>query len=133
MSISIRLKKVRQALNLGQTEFAEALSLRQGSYSDIERGKVKGLSTEIVEILHKRFHVNIDYIYNGEGEMFNKDSGQNLNKSIDKSMEVLLNKVDMLQKTVDILQRENKMLHEMVAMLKGEKSQSEDSSKRKAS
>ena len=43
---SERLKQVRITLGYGdkQREFAEMLDMKQGSYSDVERGKTKSIS-----------------------------------------------------------------------------------------
>jgi transcriptional regulator with XRE-family HTH domain len=39
MTESERLKEIRKVLGLTQRELSEALEIKQGSYSDVERGK----------------------------------------------------------------------------------------------
>ena len=64
------IKNIRKALQLSQAEFAKSLGMEQGSYSDIERGRSKGISKSVQLILEEKYNVNIDYLYKGEGEMF---------------------------------------------------------------
>lgn len=66
-------KKVRKELNLTQKEFADALGIKQGSLSDIERGKTNDLSNSVKTILKDKYHINIDYLYNLSDEIFNKE------------------------------------------------------------
>lgn len=73
MGISERLKQIRDYFNLNQNDFAESLGLKQGSYSDIERGRRKGLSQAIIEGIAKSYNqINIDWLLTGEGEMLKK-------------------------------------------------------------
>lgn len=68
--VSDRLRIIRNALGKSQVEFAQALGLKQGSYSDIERGRTKNMSESVLNLLSIKYSVNIDYLLNGEGEMF---------------------------------------------------------------
>lgn len=63
-----RLKIFRQSLKKTQSEFAEVVNLKQGSYSDVERGKVK-VSGDIKNALNKEFSLNIDWLESGTGDM----------------------------------------------------------------
>ena len=58
-----RLKAVRKKIGLTQEEMADVLGLKQGSYSDIERGKTKEISGGTKKILENEYGVNIDYLY----------------------------------------------------------------------
>lgn len=66
------IKLIREALNLDQITFAKNLGLKQGSYSDIERGRI-GVSTNVKEKLYKLYSVNEKWLLTGTGEMFLKD------------------------------------------------------------
>lgn len=50
-----KLLRLRKGLGLTQEEFALQLGLNRGSYSDIERGKVKDLSGPVKELLAIKF------------------------------------------------------------------------------
>ena len=66
-----RLKAVREALNMTQSIFAQSLGLKQGSYSDIEKGKTKTPVTPQTELILKYVHnVNIEYLYGKSDDMF---------------------------------------------------------------
>lgn len=49
---------------------AKSLGIKQGSLSDIERGKTAGLSKRISTLLRMIYRVDIDYLYNSSDEMF---------------------------------------------------------------
>jgi len=68
MSENERLKEIRKSLNLTQREFSEALDIKQGSYSDVERGKA-GISAVLLKNLIRRFRINPLWLCEGEGAM----------------------------------------------------------------
>lgn len=74
-----RLQILRKELRLNQSQLAEILFIKQGSYSDIERGKV-GISRKILLLLEKEFNINIQWLAEGIGEMFLKEKIDNKNK-----------------------------------------------------
>src|SRR3546814_10490088 len=63
-----RLKQVRKALGLSQGQLAAKIGRKQGSVSDIERGRnsIDG----IVQLLKLTFRVNPDWLIEGHGNMF---------------------------------------------------------------
>jgi transcriptional regulator with XRE-family HTH domain len=69
MSENERLKEIRKSLELTQREFSDALDIKQGSYSDVERGKA-GISAVLLKNLIRRFRINPLWLCEGEGEMF---------------------------------------------------------------
>lgn len=64
-----RLKVIRKALKFTQLNFSEALEIKQGSYSDVERGKA-GVSATLIKHLIKKFNVSPLWICEGIGPMF---------------------------------------------------------------
>lgn len=52
---------------------AESLGIKQGSLSDIERGKIMGLSKRLRTLLEVTHKANIDYLFNNSDEMFLKE------------------------------------------------------------
>ncbi|MCW3465027.1 XRE family transcriptional regulator [Chitinophaga nivalis] len=71
-----RLKTFRTALRKTQQEFGTATGLKQGSYADVERGKVK-VSGDIKNALIKEFSLNITWLESGKGSMFLPPAGGN--------------------------------------------------------
>lgn len=69
MTAGERIRTIREKLGLDQIQFAAGLDIRQGSYSAIENDRV-GLSYKVRNKLFEVFRINIDYIIDGEGEMF---------------------------------------------------------------
>lgn len=75
MSENERLKEIRKLLDYTQREFSDALDIKQGSYSDVERGKA-GISAVLLKNLIRRFRINPLWLCEGEGDMFiNATSG----------------------------------------------------------
>lgn len=68
MTENERLKKIREHLGKTQAAFALYFNLKQGSYADVERGKVK-VSGNIKRVLEKEFNINLNWFESGEGEM----------------------------------------------------------------
>lgn len=68
-----RLKEIRKRLSFSQVEFSKMLGIKQGSYSDIERGRAN-ISGSIKLILSKEFNVNLDWLDTGEGDMFTTEN-----------------------------------------------------------
>lgn len=67
-----RLRQLMKVLNFSnQTDFAAALGIKQGSLSDVFRGKGGvGVSDSIKRILEKEHSINIDWLETGNGEVF---------------------------------------------------------------
>jgi len=74
MKQSERLKQLRAYLGLTQAQFAKEIGRKQGSISDIERGrnKVDG----IAELLRLIYNVDPGWLKEGAGEMLLKPAGE---------------------------------------------------------
>jgi len=119
MSENERLKEIRKSLELTQREFSDALDIKQGSYSDVERGKA-GISAVLLKNLIRRFRINPLWLCEGEGAMFidkpdeiskfphirvTRNSGVPLQKSADKNYLVeLQEQVEQLEIQQDNLE-----------------------------
>jgi phage repressor protein C with HTH and peptisase S24 domain len=73
MELLDRLKILRNYLGLNQTDFAESLGLKQGSYSDLERGRNKALSESVMKLIQINYNVNTEWLATGEGSMLLTD------------------------------------------------------------
>ncbi|PKP39254.1 MAG: hypothetical protein CVT98_02505 [Bacteroidetes bacterium HGW-Bacteroidetes-15] len=69
MTENERLKVLRTHLGLTQRLFSQALEIKQGSYSDVERGKA-GVSAVLMKNLIRKYRVNPLWLCEGEGTMF---------------------------------------------------------------
>jgi transcriptional regulator with XRE-family HTH domain len=80
MTENDRLKEIRKKLKLTQLEFSQALEIKQGSYSDVERGKA-GISALLLKNLIRKYKINPLWLCEGVGEMFmnlSSDYGKNI-------------------------------------------------------
>lgn len=79
-----RFKEIRSQAGLSQAEFANLLEMRQGTISDIERGRI-GVSNKLVKKLVEKLKVNQGWFYTGEGEKFivNNYKSQGYNSGVD--------------------------------------------------
>jgi transcriptional regulator with XRE-family HTH domain len=68
-----RIKELRKALKLNQSEFAERLKLTQTSLSMIELGK-NALTDKNIKLICMIFNVNEHWLRTGAGEMFDSPS-----------------------------------------------------------
>lgn len=75
MTDNQRLKKIRAKVKLNQPQFASALNMKQGSISDIERGRT-GVSSKLKKELEKVFYIASSYWENDEGAMFQSGKEQ---------------------------------------------------------
>jgi transcriptional regulator with XRE-family HTH domain len=68
-----RLRDIRKALGLNQSEFAAKLGMKQGGYSQVETGE-NALTEQNIRLVCLTFGVNESWFRTGAGDMFiNKD------------------------------------------------------------
>ena len=64
-----RIKEVRKALKLNQTEFGARLGIKQTTVAGYETGAKNPMDSVILSIC-REYNVNEDWLRTGEGEMF---------------------------------------------------------------
>lgn len=64
-----RIKLVRKKLGLTQKEIAQSLGIKQGHWSDIERGEKQPSETLLIAFIY-RYAISSHWLQTGEGEMF---------------------------------------------------------------
>ncbi|WP_312340617.1 helix-turn-helix transcriptional regulator [Sphingobacterium sp.] len=62
---NLRVKRIREALQMSQLEFSDAIGIKQGTLSSIERAKI-GVSPKMKAKLSERFEVSSNWISTGE-------------------------------------------------------------------
>jgi transcriptional regulator with XRE-family HTH domain len=67
--ITARLKEIRNTLQLSQREFSKQICISQSLYADIELGNVE-LKERYARLISSQFNVNINWLKDGDGEMF---------------------------------------------------------------
>jgi transcriptional regulator with XRE-family HTH domain len=70
-SINARVKAIRKAKRLNQTEFGEAIGLKQMGISNMEQ-EGNTVTKKNIFLICQKFNVSRDWLEKGEGEMFNE-------------------------------------------------------------
>jgi transcriptional regulator with XRE-family HTH domain len=70
MSFGERLRQIRKALDMTQKEFGLRIGTSQGNLANVEGDKGTHLPDDALGILAKDFNVNLNYLYNGTGSIF---------------------------------------------------------------
>jgi len=68
-----RLREVRKALKINQSEFASKIGMAQSGYSQIETGE-NALTEQNIKLICLIFSVNETWLRTGEGDMFDSES-----------------------------------------------------------
>lgn len=66
IAVGARLARLRDALDMNQTEFAKHLSIAQNRLSQYETGD-RLIPVNVATVVASRTGVTLDWIYNGEG------------------------------------------------------------------
>ncbi|MDR2602224.1 MAG: helix-turn-helix domain-containing protein [Spirochaetaceae bacterium] len=64
-----RLRDIRKAIGLNQSEFAAKLGMKQGGYSQVETGE-NALTEQNIRLVCLTFGVNENWLRTGAGDMF---------------------------------------------------------------
>ncbi|MDR2730757.1 MAG: helix-turn-helix domain-containing protein [Treponema sp.] len=79
MTISKRIKQIRQALNMSQVEFAKAIYISNGYIAELEC-EHRRVNDRIIHLISMTFGVNEGWLKTGEGDMFYKTPGEKLQR-----------------------------------------------------
>jgi transcriptional regulator with XRE-family HTH domain len=69
MTIGERIKKLRKALCLNQTEFGKKIGLATNTIANYEIGR-RSVSDQTIKSICREFNVNILWLEKGDGDMF---------------------------------------------------------------
>ena len=72
-----RIKKIRNSLNISQTDFAQKLSVSRSAVCKMESGE-NYPSEQTIKLICNEFSVNEDWLRTGKGEMFIPKSKEQL-------------------------------------------------------
>ena len=71
MTANERIRQVRQALNMSQTDFSRAICVSNGYTAEIENGH-RVANDRIIRLICLTFGVNEAWLKTGDGEIFQK-------------------------------------------------------------
>jgi len=81
MTISKRIKQLRQKLNMSQVEFAKAIYISNGYIAELECEHRK-VNDRIIHLISLTFGVNEKWLKTGEGAMFFSTPGEKLQRMV---------------------------------------------------
>lgn len=81
MTISKRIKHLRQTLNMSQVEFAKSIYISNGYIAELECEHRK-VNDRIVHLISLTFGVNEKWLKTGEGDMFYSTPGEKLQRMV---------------------------------------------------
>jgi transcriptional regulator with XRE-family HTH domain len=77
--IGNRIRKVRETLGLSQKDFVDPLDVTGPFLSQIENGKKTNPGISVFMNISAVYHVSMDYIFHGTGQMFFNDENESKN------------------------------------------------------
>jgi len=81
MTISKRIRHLRQTLDMSQIEFAKAIYISNGYIAELECEHRK-VNDRIIHLISLNFGVNEKWLKTGEGEMFFNTPGEKLQRMV---------------------------------------------------
>lgn len=72
MTIGERISLLRKSLGLNQDEFGKRINVTRSAVSNYEKG-LRNIMDRVISDICREFHVNEDWLRNGEGLMFKED------------------------------------------------------------
>ncbi len=96
-----RVRRLREALGLSQSQFAQKLGIHKQMVSDVERGRQKRFNPETEKALADLFDINLSWLLDGKGEMF-------LHKQVNDQDDISLEK-ELIMKYFDQILPENRL------------------------
>jgi len=81
MTISKRIRHIRQTLNMSQVEFAKAIHISNGYIAELEC-EHRRVNDRIIHLISLTFGVNEKWLKTGEGDMFFKTFGEKLQRMV---------------------------------------------------
>jgi transcriptional regulator with XRE-family HTH domain len=69
-AVGERLKRVSDALGISQKDFARSIGLTPSNFSHLVNGRTKDPGILVFLEIAKQYHVSLEYLLNGSGDMF---------------------------------------------------------------
>ena len=111
MTVGDRIKQFRTERGIKQFEMAERLAIKQGSLSDIERGRVSVVTDRVIKDICREYGVSEEWLRTGEGEMvkdqrsFMELIGQQINNMDDTDREFIANYIKLRKEHKEIYKK----------------------------
>ena len=102
MSISKRIKHLRNTLNMSQAEFARAIYISNGYIAELECEHRK-VNDRIIHLISLTFGVKEKWLKTGEGDMFFNTSGEKLQRMVSLYNELPPKFQDYVMQQIELL------------------------------
>ena len=104
MQMSERLLLARTKLRESQSSFARGIGMKQGSYSDFERGRRTKFSESTLMLMEITFGINPEWVLHEKGDMFISPTGNEATEdlpALNKRITELQREVDRLTEVIN--------------------------------
>jgi len=102
MTVSKRIRLLRQTLNMSQVEFAKAIYISNGYIAELEC-EHRRVNERIIHLISLTFGVNEKWLKNGEGDMFFKTPGEKLQRMVSLFNELPPKFQDYVMQQIELL------------------------------
>ena len=75
--MELRIKQIRERLNLSQSELGARIGLNRSSISNLEKGE-RRITDKHIKLLRSELNINESWLRTGEGNMFKDEEGHSL-------------------------------------------------------
>ena len=79
ISISQRIKQIRETLELSQRNFSRSLSISHSYIAGVESGALK-INTRLIKLIVSEFNISEAWLLTGKGEMFSQNQDEKFAK-----------------------------------------------------
>ena len=112
-----RIKKLRKALSMSQTKFAQVIGVSSPYVSMLENGKYK-LSLDKLVLLSDTYKVNLNWMISGTGPMFQEESAHYNNVPARENKKKDLPGASLTPEEVNALRDQVRELKKKVAVIR---------------
>lgn len=101
-SVNLRIKQVRETLELSQRNFSMALSISHSYIAGIET-EVREVNGRLIKLIVSEFGVNETWLQYGEGEMFLQNPDEKFTKLVSLFKELSPKYQKLIYQIIDVL------------------------------
>jgi transcriptional regulator with XRE-family HTH domain len=101
-SVNLRIKRIRETLELSQRNFSLILSASHGYIAGIETG-IRRVNGRLIKLIVSEFGVNETWLTTGEGEMFIQNPNEKFTKLVGLFRELPPKYQDVVYQMIEVL------------------------------
>jgi transcriptional regulator with XRE-family HTH domain len=101
-SVNLRIKQIRETLELSQRSFSSILSLSHSYIANVETGTLK-VNGRLIKLIVSEFAVNETWILTGKGEMFSQNPDEKFTKLVSLFKELSPKHQELIYQIIGLL------------------------------